>query len=180
MIKKSLQFLEKSYTALPIKGVYEIFDYAEFLKNNEEFKKSIEYYSIILNRIDNKHPLYPDVTDSRGVAYERIGEWNKAEKDLLNSLEVKPDQAYVINYLAYSWIEKGIKIKESLSMLEKANKLKSNDPFIIDSLGWALFKLERYQESQDYLQLAVRLMPADPIVNDHYGDVLWKNERITS
>ena len=173
--KKSLQFLEKSYTALPIKGVYEIFDYAEFLKNNEEFKKSIEYYSIILNRIDNKHPLYPDVTDSRGVAYERIGEWNKAEKDLLNSLEVKPDQAYVINYLAYSWIEKGIKIKESLSMLEKANKLKSNDPFIIDSLGWALFKLERYQESQDYLQLAVRLMPADPIVNDHYGDVLWKN-----
>ena len=64
-------------------------------------------------------------------------------------------------------------------MLEKANKLKSNDPFIIDSLGWALFKLERYKESKDYLQLAVKLMPADPIVNDHYGDVLWKNgERI--
>ena len=60
-------------------------------------------------------------------------------------------------------------------MLEKANKLKSNDPFIIDSLGWALFKLERYKESKDYLQLAVRLLPADPVVNDHYGDVLWKN-----
>ena len=60
-------------------------------------------------------------------------------------------------------------------MLERANKLKSNDPYIIDSLGWALFKLERYEESQDYLQLAVRLMPSDPIVNDHYGDVLWKN-----
>ena len=60
-------------------------------------------------------------------------------------------------------------------MLRKANKIKSNDPFIIDSLGWALYKLERYQESKNYLQLAVRLMPADPIVNDHYGDVLWKN-----
>jgi len=60
-------------------------------------------------------------------------------------------------------------------MLEKANKLKSNDPFIIDSLGWALFKLERFEESKEYLQLALRLMPADPIVNDHYGDVLWKN-----
>ena len=60
-------------------------------------------------------------------------------------------------------------------MLEKANKLKSNDPYIIDSLGWALFKLERYKESKNYLQLALRLMPADPIVNDHYGDVLWKN-----
>ena len=60
-------------------------------------------------------------------------------------------------------------------MLEKANNLKSNDPYIIDSLGWALFKLKRYNESKDYLQLAVKLMPADPIVNDHYGDVLWKN-----
>ena len=115
------------------------------------------------------------VTDGRGVAYERIDEWKKAEKDLLNSLEVSPDQAYVINYLAYTWIEKGIKIKEALEMLKKANKLKSNDPYIIDSLGWALFKLKRYKESKDYLQQAVKLMPADPIVNDHYGDVLWKN-----
>ena len=90
-------------------------------------------------------------------------------------MKVSPEQAYVINYLAYSWIEQGVKIKKSLEMLRKANKIKSNDPFIIDSLGWALYKLERYQESKNYLQLAVRLMPADPIVNDHYGDVLWKN-----
>ena len=60
-------------------------------------------------------------------------------------------------------------------MLEKANNLKSDDPFIIDSLGWALFKLERYAESKDYLESAIELMPADPIINDHYGDVLWKN-----
>ena len=60
-------------------------------------------------------------------------------------------------------------------MLEKANRLRSNDPYITDSLGWALFKLERYKEAKDYLQLAVRLLPADPIVNDHFGDVLWKN-----
>jgi tetratricopeptide (TPR) repeat protein len=109
------------------------------------------------------------------VAYERIGEWKKAEKDLLASLKADPNQAYVINYLAYTWIEQGIKIKKSLDMLEKANKLRSNDPYIIDSLGWALFKLERYDESKDYLQMAVRLMPGDPIVNDHYGDALWKN-----
>ena len=60
-------------------------------------------------------------------------------------------------------------------MLEKANKLKSNDPYIIDSLGWALFKLKRYVEAKNYLQLAVRFMPGDPIVNDHFGDVLWKS-----
>ena len=145
------------------------------MKNNEEFEKAVTFYTEILNKINKKHPLYPEVTDGRGVSYERIGEWDKAEKDLLASLDADPDQAYVINYLAYSWIEKGVKIDQSLDMLEKANKLKSNDPFIIDSLGWALFKLKRYKESKDYLQLAVKLMPADPIVNDHYGDVLWKN-----
>ena len=171
----SLNLLRKTFNELPSKGIYETFDYAEFLKNNEDFKNSIIHYSEILKKINKEHPLYPEVTDGRGVAYERTGQWKKAEKDLLASLDSKPDQAYVINYLAYSWIEQGIKIEKSLKMLERANKLKSNDPYIIDSLGWALFKLERYEESQDYLQLAVRLMPSDPIVNDHYGDALWKN-----
>ena len=174
----SIKLLSKAYNELHSKGLYEIFDYAEFLKNNEKFKESIKFYSEILDSINQSHPLFPEVTDSRGVAYERIGEWNKAEKDLLASLEASPDQAYVINYLAYSWIEQGVKIKKSLEMLEKANKIKSNDPYIIDSLGWALFKLKRYEESKEYLQLAVRLLPADPIVNDHYGDVLWKNGNI--
>ena len=129
----------------------------------------------IINKVKKDHPLYSESTDGRGIAYERIGDWNKAEKDLLASLEADPNQAYVINYLAYSWIEQGVKIEKSLNMLEKANKLRSNDPYITDSLGWALFKLKRYKESKDYLQLAVKLMPGDPIVNDHYGDVLWKN-----
>ena len=111
-------------------------------------KDSIKYYTNILNQIEKDHPLYPEVTDGRGVSYERIGQWDKAEKDLISSLEVNPDQAYVINYLAYSWIEQGVKIEKSLNMLEKANKLKSNDPYIIDSFGWALFKLERYKESK--------------------------------
>ena len=174
----SIKLLSKAYNELHSKGLYEIFDYAEFLKNNEKFKESIKFYSEILDSINQSHSLFPEVTDSRGVAYERIGEWNKAEKDLLASLEASPDQAYVINYLAYSWIEQGVKINKSLEMLEKANKIKSNDPYIIDSLGWALFKLKRYEESKEYLQLAVRLLPADPIVNDHYGDVLWKNGNV--
>ncbi len=173
--KKGVKLFKDSYDSLFIKGVYQTFDYAEFLKNNEKFNKSIKYYTKILNLIDKNHQLYPEVTDGRGVAFERIGEWEKAEKDLLASLKASPNQAYVINYLAYSWIEKGEKIEKSLMMLEKANQLKSNDPYILDSLGWALFKLKRYKESKNYLQLAVRLMPEDPIVNDHYGDVLWKN-----
>ena len=90
-------------------------------------------------------------------------------------MKVSPEQAYVINYLAYSWIEKGVNIEKSLEMLKKANDLKKNDGYIVDSLGWALFKLERYKEAEKYLRLAVTLMPSDPIVNDHYGDVLWMN-----
>ena len=100
---------------------------------------------MIIDKVEKNHPLYAESTDGRGISYERTNEWIKAEKDLLASLKANPDQAHVINYLAYSWIEKGIKIEESLDMLEKANKLKSNDPYITDSLGWALFKLKRYK-----------------------------------
>ena len=173
--EKALKLITNAYDNLDIKDVYDIFDYAEFLKNNEKFKESIYYYAKVIDKVEANHPLYLESTDGRGVAYERIGEWNKAEKDLLASLEVDPDQAYVLNYLAYSWIEQGIKIKKSLNMLQKANKLRSNDPYITDSLGWALFKLKRYKEAKNYLQLAVKLLPGDPIVNDHYGDALWKN-----
>ncbi len=173
--EKALKILNETYEKLSEKSIYQKFDYARFLKNNEKFKNSIKLYTEILNSINSNHPLYPEVTEARGVAYERIGEWEKAEEDLLSSLKVSPDQAYVINYLAYSWIEKGVKISQSLEMLERANSLRSNDPYIIDSLGWALFKLERYSESKNYLQSAVKLMPADPIINDHYGDVLWRN-----
>ena len=172
---KAINLLKTSYKNLLNKEIYETFDYAEFLKNNEKFEESILFYSKILDKIKKSHPLYAEALDGRGVAYERVGKWSKAEKDLLASLKADPNQAYVINYLAYSWIEQGVKVEKSLRMLEKANRLRSNDPYITDSLGWALFKLKRYQEAKNYLQLAVKLMPGDPIVNDHYGDVLWKN-----
>ena len=173
--EKAIKLTSDAYKDLTKKEVYETFDFAEFLKDNEKFEEAITYYTSVLDGIKKDHPLYSKTTDGRGMAYERVGKWDRAEKDLLESLDANPNQAYVINYLAYSWIEKGIKIEKSLDMLEKANKLRSNDPFIIDSLGWALFKLKRYKKAKEYLQMAVRLMPGDPIVNDHYGDVLWKN-----
>ena len=173
--EKALKLLTNNYEKLPVKNIYTIYDYAYFLKNNEKFEESIKFYTKVIKNIKKRHPLYPKAMDGRGTAYERIGMWSKAEKDFMNSLEASPNQAYVINYLAYSWIEQGIKIEQSLKMLEKANDLKSNDPYIIDSLGWALFKLKKYKDAKKYLQMAVQLMPADPIVNDHYGDVLWKN-----
>ena len=136
---------------------------------------SINQYSLILDSIDVSHELYSKATDGRGIAYERSGKWQNAEKDFLSSLKKEPNQPYVINYLAYSWVEKGIKIEESLEMLRKANQLKKNDGYIIDSLGWALHKLKGTRRQKEYLQQAVTLMPSDPIVNDHYGDTLWMN-----
>jgi len=115
--------------------------------------------------------------DGRGVAYERTNQWNKAQIDLLNSLKASPDNAYVINYLAYTWIEKEINVKKSLKMLKKANSLRPNDGYIIDSLGWALFKLKNYKEAKQYLESAIIYMPSDPVVNDHYADALWMNNK---
>jgi len=170
---ESIKYLKNIFEKIDQPNIYEIYDYAEFLKRNEKFKEAIDYYSKALKLINKNHKLYAPITDGRGVAYERIGEWDKAEKDFLNSLSVKPDQAYVINYLAYSWIEQGVKIEKSLKMLEKANELKKNDGYITDSLGWALFKLKRFKDASKYLQTAVQIMPSDPVVNDHYGDSLW-------
>jgi tetratricopeptide (TPR) repeat protein len=173
--KEAISFLEKIFKKIKNPTIYEIFDYAEFLKNNEIYKKSIKYYSKAINIVDKKHDLYGQIVDGRGVAYERTDQWNKAEPDLLNSLSVSPNDAYVINYLAYTWIEKGININKSLEMLKRANTLRPNDGFIIDSLGWAFFKLKNYKEAKKYLQLAVKLMASDPTVNDHYADSLWMN-----
>ena len=103
--------------------------------------------------------------------------YDKADKDLLKSIKLNPDDAYALNYLAYSWLERDHKINRAFQMLEKAHSLKQNDPYIIDSIGWAYYLIEDYLEAAKYLQKAVELMPDDPIVNDHYGDILWKLDR---
>jgi tetratricopeptide (TPR) repeat protein len=173
--KEAINYLKDSFLKIKNPKIYEIFDYAVFLKNNEQYQDSIKYYSELISLIDKKHNLYGQALDGRGTAYERTDQWDKAEIDLLNSLSISPDDAYVINYLAYSWIEKGINIEKSLNMLKKANQLRPNDGYIIDSLGWALFKLKKYEEAKKYMQLAVRLMASDPVINDHFADVLWMN-----
>jgi tetratricopeptide (TPR) repeat protein len=173
----AVEYLKDKYQKIKSPSLYEIFDFAEFLKNNENYDDSIKYYSQLLSLIDKKHNLYAQVLDGRGIAYERTNQWDKAEVDLLGSLESSPNDAYVINYLAYSWIEKGKNIEKALTMLRKANELRPNDGYIIDSLGWALFKLKRFKEAKNYLELAVQYMASDPVVNDHYADSLWMNNQ---
>ena len=172
---QAIKVLENSYKNLNSPNLYQTYDLAQFLKNNQKFDKSINYYSKVLLNLSKSHELYAKAKDGRGIAYEQTGNWEKAEKDFLDSLTAKPNQAYVINYLAYSWIEKGINIEKSLKMLEEANRIRSNDGYITDSLGWALYKLKNYKRAKVFLKKAVQLMPSDPIVNDHFADILWMN-----
>ena len=153
-----------------------LFDLANFYKNSKEYEKAIEYYTKVIGSVQNSE-IKSDLLYRRGGSYERIGEYEKADKDLLSSLKISPDDAYVLNYLAYSWLERNYKINEAIKMLENAYASKSNDPYIIDSIGWAYYLIEDYIKAEKFLKRAVELMPDDPIVNDHYGDILWKLNR---
>ena len=170
----SINFLSNIYSSID-PGDYQIYDYANFLRNKEKYKDSIKLYSEILKKINKDHELYPEILERRGMAYERSDNWDLAEKDLLKSLEIKPKDAYVMNYLAYSWIEKNKNIDKSLKMLKEANDIERNSGYITDSLGWALFKSKKFLESKKYLEIAIMLMPKDPVISDHYADCLWMN-----
>ena len=115
----------------------------------------------------------------RGICYERSNQWPKAEADFKKALELNPDQPMVLNYLGYSWVDKGLNLEEAFKMLRRAVELQPNDGYIVDSLGWAHFKLGQYQEAAQTLEKAIDLKPADPVLNDHLGDAYWRINRRT-
>ena len=169
----SISTLEKDFNSILSPSVEQYYELANFYKENEFYEKSIEYYSFALQNLPKDHPLVPKIFDRRGTSYERLGLWEKAEQDLLESLKIIPDQPHVLNYLAYTWIDKGINLDKGLEMLNKAMNLRENDGYIIDSVGWAYYAKENYIEAGKFLQRAVELLPRDPIINDHYADTLW-------
>jgi Flp pilus assembly protein TadD len=113
----------------------------------------------------------------RGIAYERNKEGPKAEADFKKALELRPDQPQVLNYLGYSWVDQGINLEPALEMIRKAVEQAPNDGYIIDSLGWAFYRLGRYDEAVESLEQAVQLRPDDPEINDHLGDAYWRAGR---
>ena len=154
-----------------------LFDVANFYKNSKEYEKAIEYYSKIIETLDETPEIKADLLYRRGGTHERMQNFKKADEDLIHSLKLNPDDAYVLNYLAYSWLERDFKINEAIKMLEKAYALEDEDPYIIDSIGWAYYLINDFIKAERFLKRAVELMPDDPIVNDHYGDILWKLNR---
>jgi Flp pilus assembly protein TadD len=113
----------------------------------------------------------------RGICYERSKQWPKAEADFKKALELYPDQPLVLNYLGYSWVDQGLNLEDAFKMLRRAVELRPNDGYIVDSLGWAHFKLGQYAEAAETLEKAINLKPSDPVLNDHLGDAYWRVDR---
>ncbi len=173
----SLEFLIQEFDQVEKPNNKILFDVANFYKNSKKYNLAIKYYSKIIISLSNNNKIKSDLLYRRGASYERIKEYEKSDQDLLHSLEINPDDAYVLNYLAYSWLERDYKINEAIKMLEIAYDSKNDDPYIIDSIGWAYYLVDDYLKAEKFLRRAVELMPDDPIVNDHYGDILWKLNR---
>lgn len=146
---------------------------ADMYRGAERFAEAEPIYSELIAERPNEWRAY----FSRGAARERLGRWPEAEADFRRALELSPDQPDVLNYLGYSWVDRGEHLQEGLAMIRRAAELRPMSGAIIDSLGWAYYRLGDYPQAADWLEAAVRLEPADPTLNDHLGDVYWRLDR---
>ena len=176
-IKKSeneaLQFIQKKFKEFENPNSKIIYDLANIYKNFGKFEKSIKYYTELLYKLERNSLSYADTLYRRGGSYERIKNFEMSDKDLLNALIISPNDPYILNYLAYSWLERGIKLQTSLEMLTRAHKNNENNAYITDSLGWAYYMLGDYILAEKYINQALQIRPNDPVIMDHYGDILW-------
>ena len=147
------------------------------LRARKRFDEAIGVYDEAISRVDEARKSDWHLYYSRGVAYERRNIWEKAEVDFLKALDLFPEQPRVLNYLGYSWVEKNMHLEKAQKMIERAVELRPRDGYIVDSLGWVLYRLGDYAGAVKKLERAVALRPEDPIINDHLGDALWKAGR---
>ena len=146
----------------------------DILRGQERFTEAVDAYDKAFGRIQAIESRHWTLLYARGIALERSKQWPRAEADFLNALEFKPDQPYVLNYLGYSWIDKGLYLDRAQAMIGKAANLRPNDGYVIDSLGWGHYKLGKYKKAVLELERAVELRPQDPVINNHLGDAYWR------
>lgn len=150
---------------------------ANVLRFEKRFEEANAIYNIIIDGVEAPELRHWSLFYSRAITYERTDQWDAAEADFRKALELFPDQPLVLNYLGYSFVDKGINLNEALGMIEKAVELRPEEGFILDSLGWAYYKLGRYGEAVVQLEKATEKMAADPLVHDHLGDAYWRAGR---
>ena len=145
----------------------------DFLRREERYSEAKIAYDRAVDIYRENNNVSWVVLYARGITHERLQEWDKAEADFRNALTINPDQANVLNYLGYSLIDRGEKLDEAMTMIEKAVSLQPESGYIVDSLAWGLFKLGQYETAIPHMEKAAELMPVDPIVTDHLGDLYW-------
>jgi tetratricopeptide (TPR) repeat protein len=144
------------------------------LRDRKKYEECADVYGKAIDLI--KNPTRPNwmVFYFRGICHERSKQWAKAEADLKKALELYPDQPHVLNYLGYSWIDQHVNLDEGMRLIRKAVDQRPDDGYIVDSLGWAYYRIGNYDEAIKHLERAVELKPMDPTINDHLGDAYWK------
>ena len=175
--EQAFNYIKTEFNKINNPSLKMIYEMGNIVKGFKKYDLSIKYYSKVLSQIDSSSTMYANILYRRGGSYEKIGNEKKLDEDLLKSLEINPNEPHVLNYLAYAWLERNYRIDDAIDMLEKAYAQSKNDPYIIDSIGWAYYLTGDYVRAENLLRKAIKLMPSDPIVNDHYGDILWKLDR---
>lgn len=146
----------------------------DIFRRRELHAESASAYDQAFARIGEPRQQHWTLLYYRGIALERSQQWPRAEADFKKALELQPDEPFVLNYLAYSWVELGQHYDEALDMLTRAVEMRPDDGFIVDSLGWVYYRVGQYDKAVEYLERAVELEPQDPTINDHFGDALWR------
>ncbi len=146
---------------------------ADVLRRNERYDESVKFYDVAIGRTSGFEARHWSLFYSRGVMLERTKQWPRAEADFLHALELQPDQPLVLNYLGYSWVEQGTNLERAMGLIERAVALRPTDGYIVDSLGWAFYRLGDFENAVKHLERAVELRADDPIITDHLGDIYW-------
>ena len=150
----------------------------DILRGRSRFGDAVDAYDQAIARVAHPEARHWRLFYSRAVALERAGQWPRAEADLRHALQLQPEQPLVLNYLGYSWIDKGQNLEAALKMIQRAVELRPKDGYIVDSLGWAYYRLGDFGNATQILEHAIELLPEDPTVNDHLGDAYWRSGRL--
>ena len=144
------------------------------LRGRKQFAECADVYSKGIDTITKPERPNWVIYYFRGICYERSKQWPKAEVDMKKALELFPEQPLVLNYLGYSWVDQGINLDDGMRMIQRAVEQRADDGYIVDSLGWAYYRIGNYEQAVKHLEHAIELKPEDPTINDHLGDVYWK------
>ena len=165
--------LDRLITADP-KDIRPLDALGNILRSHERYGEARDYYAKAIELLGKPNKENWALYYSRGVCHERLKNWPDAEVDFKQALELAPDESLVLNYLGYSWVDQGRNLKQAMEYIRKAVKLKPDDGYYVDSLGWAYYRLGNMAAAVEHLERAVELKPDDPIINDHLGDAYWR------